>query len=171
MHFKDIPRYTTSGHYQVNCSWNEFEEQFILPTKREIILDLDPDYQRDYVWTEEQEIKYIEHILRGGIQGKDIWLNCPGWMKNYRGPFEVVDGKQRIKAVLDFIHNKIPVFGNNYYKDFDRLPIGYGDFLVHVNDLPTRKQVLQWYIEMNEGGTVHTKAEIDKVKELLKKEK
>ena len=42
---------------------------------------------------------------------------------------------------------------------------------INVNDLPTRKNVLQWYIEHNAGGTIHTEEEINRVKELLKKEK
>jgi len=36
-----------------------------------------------------------------------------------------------------------------------------------VNNLKTRKEVLQWYIEFNSGGTVHTDAEIQRVKKLL----
>lgn len=41
------------------------------------------------------------------------------------------------------------------------------DIRVNINNLQTRKEVLQWYIEFNSGGTVHTKEEIDRVKELL----
>ena len=41
---------------------------------------------------------------------------------------------------------------------------------LNINNLKTKKEVLSQYIEMNEGGTPHTKEEIDKVKELLKKE-
>ena len=39
------------------------------------------------------------------------------------------------------------------------------------NNLKTRKEVLQWYIEMNNGGTPHTKEEINRVKILLETEK
>ena len=41
---------------------------------------------------------------------------------------------------------------------------------MNINNLQTRKEVLQWYIELNSGGTVHTDAEIDRVKKLLRKE-
>ena len=33
---------------------------------------------------------------------------------------------------------------------------------ININDLPTRKDVLQWYLEMNSAGTPHTKEEINK---------
>jgi hypothetical protein len=39
------------------------------------------------------------------------------------------------------------------------------DFI--VNDLRTRKEVLQWYLDLNTGGTIHTSDEIEKVKRLL----
>lgn len=38
---------------------------------------------------------------------------------------------------------------------------------IYINDLQYEKDVLQWYIEMNEGGTPHTKEEIQRVKDLL----
>jgi hypothetical protein len=34
--------------------------------------------------------------------------------------------------------------------------------------LKTKQEVLQWYIELNEGGTPHTEEEINRVKELIK---
>jgi hypothetical protein len=40
----------------------------------------------------------------------------------------------------------------------------------HVNDLKTREEVLIWYLEMNSGGTPHTKEELDRVKRMLEKE-
>jgi len=44
------------------------------------------------------------------------------------------------------------------------------DMRININDLPTKKDVLQWYVEMNSNGTIHTEDEINRVKELLEKE-
>jgi len=41
---------------------------------------------------------------------------------------------------------------------------------INVNDLQTRAEVLQWYIDFNSGGVVHTAEEIARVKALLEKE-
>lgn len=38
---------------------------------------------------------------------------------------------------------------------------------LNVNDLKTEREVLQWYIDMNAGGTPHTMEEIDRVKKLI----
>ena len=35
------------------------------------------------------------------------------------------------------------------------------------NNLKTKKEVLQWYIDMNTGGTLHTAEEIKRVKKLI----
>lgn len=48
--------------------------------------------------------------------------------------------------------------------DFDYVHHSF-DFI--INDLQTEEEVLNWYLEMNSGGTVHTKEELDKVKHLL----
>ena len=39
--------------------------------------------------------------------------------------------------------------------------------VVYINNLKTKNEVLQWYIEMNDGGTPHTKEEIDRVKQMM----
>ena len=38
---------------------------------------------------------------------------------------------------------------------------------LNINTLPTRAAVLQWYLEMNAGGTPHADAEIERVRGLL----
>jgi len=174
MNFKDIKKYTSNGHYQVNSPWRHFEEFYLNEKDKYHYFNINPDYQRGHVWTSEQESKYIEHILRGGQQGKDLYFNCPGWMNNYQGPAEVVDGKQRIKAVLGFLHDTVKAFGY-YCSEFESPYVGHlpseCEFIVHINDLPKRWMVLQWYLEMNAGMTIHTDEELNKVKILIEQEK
>ena len=40
-------------------------------------------------------------------------------------------------------------------------------FRWHVNDLSTYSEVLQWYLDLNSGGTVHTEEELNRVQQLL----
>jgi len=70
---------------------------------------------------------------------------------------------------MRFMNNEIKVFGS-YLNDFeDKLPRDI-DLLFNVNNLKTRKEVLQWYIEFNSAGTPHTDEEINRVKMLLENE-
>lgn len=165
MKFKDIPQFTRSGSWQCNMGW-EYFIKWIDENIKESDLQLNPDFQRGHVWTEEQQIAYIEFRLRGGTSGRIVYFNCPGWMGSFDGEFVCVDGLQRITAIKRFMNNEIKVFGT-YYKEFeDGLPLDI-DIIVNINNLKTKNEVLQWYIEMNDGGTPHTKEEIDRVKQMM----
>jgi hypothetical protein len=134
-------------------------------------LDLNPDFQRGHVWTMEQKTAYVEYAIRGGISGKELYFNCAGWMADFRGPFVLVDGKQRLDAALGFLRNEVPICNGFYYKDFeDKLTSSSPEFYVNINDLPTRADVLRWYLDLNTGGVIHTREELDKVRVLLVKE-
>lgn len=40
-------------------------------------------------------------------------------------------------------------------------------FIFHINDLKNKQDVYKWYIDLNTGGSAHTKTEIDNVKKLM----
>ena len=167
MKFYDLKSYVRSANYRINVSWNYLDEHLDGWSKetRSTCLDMNPEFQRGHVWTEEQQIAFVEFKLKGGEGSDVIYFNCKGWMMNFEGPFVRVDGKQRIEAVKRFMNNEIKVFDEWYYKDFeDPRFLNTISFVFCVNDLEYYEEVLRWYIEMNTGGTVHTNEEIDKVK-------
>ena len=41
------------------------------------------------------------------------------------------------------------------------------ELLFCVNNLQTKKEVLQWYVDMNAGGTPHTNDEIERVRRMI----
>lgn len=171
MKFRDIPQFPRAN-YRVTVSWKYLEEKINdFCTEKLAPLNLEPDFQRGHVWTEEQQVKYVEYALRGGESGLELYFNCPGWMDDYRGPFEIVDGKQRLQAARQFLNNKIKAFGH-FYKEFEgSLSTLDVVFYFNIANLKSRKEVLQWYLDFNSGGTVHSQEELDRVKALLEKEK
>lgn len=99
-----------------------------------------------------------------------LYLNCPSWhvaaTTDY-DEFVCVDGLQRITAICKFIRNELKVLGL-YYNEFEGQPRQITTHLtIHINDLQIQRDVLQWYVEMNEGGTPHTQAEINRVKAMI----
>lgn len=168
--FRDIPQYITEGSYEVNIDIDDIDrtiERYVSGYN----LDIDPDFQRGHVWDEEKQIRFIEFMLRGGRSSRVIYFNHPGWMNSFKGDFVLVDGKQRLNAAMRFVKNEIPAFGY-YRKEYtDKPSFIHSSFQFNINSLKTRKEVLQWYLDLNTGGVVHTKEEIDKVKKLLAKEK
>lgn len=171
MKFADIPKLTNVFGNAALVPWRDLESHFQRNAEYGTPINMDPDYQRGHVWTEEQQIKFVEHVLRGGNSGLRIYCNCPGWGHDFRGPYEIVDGKQRVTAALRFLRNELPVFGGHYYKDFEDKLNNLIGFEWSVNNLDTREKVLIWYLEMNDGLTAHTPEELNRVRGLLKKEK
>lgn len=163
MHFRDLPKFTRVGTYEVSWEFKYFIEWLNDEIKEG--LNLCPDFQRGHVWTEEQQVAFIEYFLMGGQTGV-LYFNAPHWPDDTKN-YVCVDGLQRITAFQRFYNDEIKAFGH-YYSEFEGRPDGW--IKVNVNNLKTRKEVLHWYIEMNSGGTPHTKEEIDRVKKLLEAE-
>lgn len=168
MKFRDIPQFPRAG-YEVTVAWAYLDRHAYKPDDS-IPLIMEPDYQRGHVWTRAQQVAFVEYGLMGGEMGMNITTNCPGWMGDFRGPYELVDGLQRVTAVHLFINNKIKAF-DHYYKDFeDRLHMSGPHFNWRVLSLPTRKEVLTLYLFLNSGGVVHSSKELSRVKALLQRE-
>jgi hypothetical protein len=163
--FQDVPQLTRSGSWEcdfpLDYVWLQIENW-----QTEDGLDINPDFQRAHVWTEAQQIAWLEFFLRGGKTGRTLYFNHTAWGRTYKGWSVIVDGKQRLEAIRRLVHNEIPVFGS-YLREFtDSLRLTQ-TIKINMNDLPTRAAVLQWYLEFNAGGTPHTNEEIDRVRVLL----
>jgi hypothetical protein len=166
--FNEIPQYPRSN-WSVDISWRD-----ILGWVEKQIsgegLDLAPDFQRGHVWTTEQRIRYVEHVLRGGETGKDLSFNRPGWsFSSAEGPYQILDGLQRLTAAMMFMRGELPAFGRRV-GEFTGHPRMWVSFRWRVFELPTRADVLRYYLDMNAGGTPHAESEIERVRALLAKE-
>lgn len=161
-----IDKFTGDSRYVVSQPLNRFDKYIEEAIKDD--LQLNPDFQRGHVWTEEQQISFVEFALRGGTI-PPFRFNHPNWMGSFKGDFVCVDGLQRITALLKFLKNELPVFGGYLRSEIDGIDavIRRIDLSISVNTLQTKNEVLKWYIELNEGGVVHTKEEINRVKSLL----
>lgn len=178
MDFNEIPKFTRSASYGVDVSWQYLVSDW-LPMQLKDGLELDPDFQRGHVWSEDQQRRYIEFVLRGGQTGREIQTNHPTWHHGLTGgPYVLVDGKQRIEAVSRFMKDQFRIFasldprGLGYVRsEFTGYLRHYASFRWCVNDLKTREEVLQWYIDLNAGGVVHSDEEISRVRSLLEQER
>lgn len=165
--FNTVRKLTGQGRYKSECPL-DFLNQKIENFIEKYDLDINPDFQRGHVWTELQQQLFVEFILLGGKM-QPLLFNHPDWMNNFKGRMVLVDGKQRMTALLKFLNNDLEVFGH-LFSDIENINLSIFDVPIVINDLKTRKEVLQWYLELNSGGTPHTEAEIDKVYQLLENE-
>ena len=157
---RNIIQYPYCGHV-IDISLEYFEEN-IQYYANERGLQMEPDFQRTHVWNDDQRTRFVEHVLRGGGKEKPIITN------QNDEEFVLVDGLQRITAIRMFLDNKICAFGhfyNEYLPNSISQTIGVKFGILH---LKTRAEILQWYIDINDGGVIHTANEINKVREMLK---
>ena len=136
-----------------------------------------PDYQRGHVWTQTQQVAYIEAKLRRQVPHDVdiIRANCPAWSITRSRTFtdldpetvELVDGLQRITAIQRFMRNEIGVFGGYRASEIADVRRGMYALTYRVNSLTTRADVIRWYLQLNTSGTPHSADEIERVRGLL----
>lgn len=140
---------------------------------KEYPLTLDADFQRDHVWTLDHQVSFMSYLLSGG--------KVPSCYANI-GPYgtwevgEVVDGKQRITACIEWRLNNIPAIINGKEIYWDSLSevsqrICSSQIGLKIEMIRTdRKGALEIYLKLNSGGVLHTPEEIEKVRKLLAQE-
>ena len=133
-------------------------------------IDLNPFYQRELVWTKKQKLAYIMAIFEKGIETK------PTFIVNVvkKRKIEVLDGKQRITTLLDFIEDKIKLENGKVFSELseeDKKTILFHQVRYtriikqgYNNDL-TDKEKIELFLEMNELGTKMSDKHIEKIKE------
>lgn len=77
---------------------------FITHLVAEDDIDLSPAYQRGSVWTDAQRLALVRSLLEGVPIGI-IFLN----RREITEPYRVVDGKQRIEALRDFLDGSLRI--------------------------------------------------------------
>ena len=144
-------------------------------------LNLSPDYQRDYVWTDRQASQFVGHMVEGGSVGPVIVQRFPIGATAFQ-PDEVIDGQQRLRSYYRWLKGEIPAELHDgqhlYIDDLDtesqRSVRGHwltGPHFTFLYVSLPRAERLRLYLRLNRGGTVHTDAEIERVRAMLDAEK
>lgn len=90
-------------HKPKTASINDFREW---NSKRELVLA--PEFQRRKVWNQKARAYLIDTILNG-FPIPAVYIRQKIDLKTQKTIREVVDGQQRIRAILDYIHDKFTV--------------------------------------------------------------
>ena len=75
MKFSDIEQFTKSGDYEVNIRLNHLEKT-LKEYDEDYGLELNPDFQRGHVWSEEQQRAYVEFFIKGGKTARIIYFKA-----------------------------------------------------------------------------------------------
>lgn len=139
-------------------------------------VDLHPDFQRGHVWSEAQQISYVENVLRRIVDesGLTIRFNCPTWREtklsgDLSEQVVCIDGLQRLTAIRKFISKELPIFGLDYEMLPFRVILRDLQLVIKMYDFQDRVDLLRFYLDINGGGTPHSNEELERVKSLLSK--
>ena len=175
MRLSDIKKFTKKGSYQVNVHLSHIKKT-LADYEQDYGLELNPDFQRGHVWTEEQQIAWLEFYFKSddNMSSNIIYFNSPAFQpvetenKDLNNAILCVDGLQRLTAMIKLLDNEIKIFGHylNEFEDSSLLTKRYS-LIFNINNLCYRKELLNLYIDMNTGGTVHSSTEIARVKKML----
>ena len=102
----DIPRFIKDGDKTMDLPIAEFVEWVERNEKDKAWpLIMNPDFQRSHVWTEEQQVAYVETLLQGGANhARTFYFNDASFCKKGYTDFVCVDGLQRYNAIRKFIN-------------------------------------------------------------------
>jgi len=158
--------------YQIDVGFRRIES-FI----EDYEVDMNPLYQRDYVWTLEQKQKFVGACLENHRMIPVLWFNFYQVEEGLNSRSEVVDGKQRIEAIRGFLRGEYMAIcpcGEVFTAeelltdDIAKRNLSSGITLkmhfIQVEPI----DAMQFYLRLNSGGTVHTEQDLNKVRDLIK---
>ena len=111
--------------------------------KRNNRLELRPDYQRKSVWSKSAQIALIDTILHN-IPFPKIYIQAI--VKNENTYRIVIDGQQRMTAILDFIENRLRLKRANLSEEFT----SYDGKTFQELPENVRNDILQYNVDFNE---------------------
>ena len=139
-------------------------------------LVVDPKYQRDYVWSEENKDALIESVFDHLDIGAFLLVRHHGYLhkgdetlRTYRTldgrevqvpacedyTVAVVDGQQRLTTLCDFIHDRRPYKGIYFSQMHPRDQIEFTNksvaFRIINEEQTTEKEVLRMFLQSNRG--------------------
>ena len=137
-------------------------------------LDLNPDYQRGLVWTLKQKQAYIMALLKEKVKLQTVLILTK--TREREDCFEVLDGKQRLNSIFEFIDNVYPLETGEYFDDLSEK-----DMNAITEPLSIMKRIycydtevpldfkLAYFLEINALGTKMSDEHLEKVEKELEK--
>lgn len=129
-------------------------------------LEFDADYQRGYAWTEEDQQRYLDTLMEGRDLGRFILVR-----RNYPLAEQVLDGKQRLTCLAQFVRSEIAWRGVYWdqLSPADRYVVESRTIQVArlAEEDFGRAGLLRVFLEVNAAGVPQTEEHLNHVKALL----
>ncbi len=130
-----------------------------------------PDYQRGYVWGPADR----EHLLDSILDRRDIGKFVYAIDGTYNDPrIEIIDGKQRLRTLMDFMENRFSYRGRRWFDLHRRDQRHIRSYNIQSAELRkpqwTRVDILRTFLTINAASVPRTEAHLAHVRALLQAE-
>lgn len=131
-------------------------------------VDFNPIYQRDHIWETEDKTELLDSIFNHFDIGKFAFI-FKDYSENDTYSYEVLDGKQRMRAILDFYEERITYKGKTFSALSRRDQGHFLDYPVSVAEMPDldKEQILRYFIKLNKCGKIMSSEQIKKIEHML----
>lgn len=178
-HMTLIPQEKLNEIRQENFSFRDLSQISFHNTRIDNLLsyyyrfgvDMNPVYQRELVWSLKDKESLINSIFNNIEIGKFVLIERDYSDNDYS--YEILDGKQRLNALTEFLENKFQYKGVYYYQlstrdknHFQSYSVTYG---TSRQDL-TLEQKCAYFLKLNTQGQPQSQEHLNKVMEILKNE-
>jgi hypothetical protein len=129
--------------------------------------DVNPDCQRGYVWSLEDEVRLIDSVFNARDIGKFVFIKY-NWP---RTDDDILDGKQRLNTLVRFITNQFQYKGL-YWNQLSRGDRGlFEDRIVQYVELDGERlseaDKLEIFLNVNCAGVPQTEEHLTAIREKL----
>ncbi len=128
----------------------------------------DPNYQRSYVWSDADRERLLDSVFRGLTIGEFIFISDRD-EDDYR--YEILDGQQRLTALIDFVLNKFTYKGFYYNElsvaDQDHFGNVYATWVELDGKYLTPKLKAEIFLIVNDSGVPQSEEHLKKVREFI----
>lgn len=134
-------------------------------------VDFNPDYQRGYVWEQEDKELLLDSIFKNIDIGKFVFIRLSDdeWMERNLG-YEILDGKQRLSTLIEFYENKLTYKGK-YFNDLSgKDKAVFRNHMVSVAEVneTDKKTVLKYFLMLNRTGKAMDQSHLNEVEQMLR---
>lgn len=124
---------------------------------------MDPDYQRDYEWTPSDKVKLIDSIYNHVSIG--LFVFGQRNMDTVEKLYEIIDGKQRLTALVEFSEDRFKYKGYYFSQLCRRDRYHFDGYIANtgIMESPTNKEKYAAFLAVNKYGKRISQKHLDRV--------
>lgn len=136
-------------------------------------VNFEPEYQRDYVWDQEDKARLIDSIYSNIEIGKFAFIKYSDKKLaevNCKISYEILDGKQRMRAILDFYEDRFK-YNGFYFSELSKIDQNHFEqhkVVTAETEELSKEETLKYFITLNTCGKQMVTEDIQRAENLLK---